>query len=130
MNEHEHNLILTLARSTGKFVSKRIENADNKSTYIYNMKKIIALIIEAYSLESLKTLIDESKSNIDKSYPIKFFSSYKMNRKYALYAHQHIIDIYNSIYGRFITGMSDEYSRKYKYKESIHIYDNNDIFEE
>jgi hypothetical protein len=94
------------------------------------MKKLITLTIEAYSLESLKASIDESEVTIDQQYPAKFFSSYKMNRKYALYAHQHMLDIYNSIYGRFITGMSDEYSRKYKYKESIHVYDNKDIFEE
>lgn len=124
------DLMVILTKSTTNFIASRIEDEEGKGVFILIMKELISIMISSESLNDFLFVMDNDFSKINDRFPVRFLSSYKTRRKYASMAYMSVTDIYLSIYGRFVVGMSDTYSRKYKDKKSIHTYEFNDIFEE
>jgi hypothetical protein len=130
MIKHAISLMNTLGKSTCTYYARRIESKKGRLTYIKTMKNLLHQLNTLDSHESISEILNEGIKTVNKTYPWSFLGSYETDRKYHIVAHQHVRDIYTSVNGRFLTGLSDTYSRKFKNKQSIHIYEDKDVFEE
>lgn len=116
-NELLREMIINLMKSTAQYMCLRMNDGKFKTAYIESMKKCIALTQEDLSDFDLYRSNMVNRENYEAyNYQDTFWNKKTTERHYATLAARQALEIADSIYGRFITGMADTAPRKYKGK--------------
>lgn len=124
-----NDLILTLTRSTAKYVYKRLErNGKCKEAYVHGMKLCIeAIKLQDINIDQLRERLSAIKILSIDHYPKRWYRSNDEVRGYYEMAVDQVIAIVDSIEGRFVTGCSDPDPRMYR-NRGLLIYEDEGIF--
>jgi len=107
ITDNEKKLIITLMKSTNKFISKSIINTNHKKAYNKGIAECFSILEDNWSnLEIIKQKMHGVAENVDFIYKTSFFNTNFENKKHYLLACHHVLSIINSIELRFITGYS------------------------
>lgn len=96
---------LTLLRSTGNYVHKRITLPKGRQSYRDCMQRCIE-IVKLYDLDTAQFYISEYTTAHNFLYPKRFFNNREEEIKYHKLACNNALDILRSVRSRFIEGGS------------------------
>jgi hypothetical protein len=124
-----NDLILTLTRSTAKYVYRRLaKNGKCRDAYADGMKTCIdAIKWHDRDIDQLRGRFTAIKMLAEDRYPKRWYRSNDEARSYYEMAVDQAVSVLNSIEGRFITGMSDPDPRMYR-NRGLLIYEDEGIF--
>lgn len=104
-------------KSTAQYMCLRMTDGKYKTAYLEAMKKCIALTQDDLSdFDLYRSQISNRENYESHNYQDSFWNKKTTERHYATTATRQALEIVDSIYGRFVTGMSDPAPRKYKGK--------------
>lgn len=113
--ESTSKLMITLIKATGTYVARRIDNRRHRKIYLSTLKTCIQLIEANYnSYENYKEGIDATLFHVDTLYKPQWFNGMKFERAYYTLACNQVLEIVESLYGRFETGSSDTDPKMFK----------------
>ena len=128
MSESEvAQLIVTLIKSTAKYMVLRISNESARLVYKNAMRQCIYIVTQYPLIDKCKAEIKCSTKNMTIAYPDKWWKSNYKAREYHLLAFTQTLEIISSIEKRFVNGScSDPNIQKEKI---IAVYYNNVDFD-
>jgi hypothetical protein len=124
-------LMLTLMKSTGTYVYKRIENrARHREAYKLGMTKCIEQMTESIHVghepQYIKDLLLLKEGDANSYYPDGLIFKNE-NKQYYIMACKNCIEIIDNLEARFLTGGSDTDPRIFRNK-NLFVYSCEDIF--
>lgn len=104
--------ITTLVKATANYVADRIEIKKDREAYLYSIQENIKEIRDAANLHELQTALISNRSERDAMYARdkSIFDRSNQPHYYAMGC-DHVLEVAQSVFTRFVTGGGDEAPR-------------------